>query len=335
MVQNLKVDVIYYNTPSDFEFEFNLGGCCPSRILNSRTSSPAEMLTSLSKAVSRSRIILIIGKVNEDDGLMALVSKAIGIPLTNIDSSEFSVVYPENPVVIKNALPLISNDGILSGCIVESGPQAIIMLPDSKSLRKEICENLVFPYVTALSKTPETDNVIKAEEDEVANETEPTEEVLEEEVVEATEEETTEEIAEEEPGEVSDEEPSEDEVYDENTIEVTETTDENDDEVIFISGEEAQSDLEKAAEEASVIDENYIFTANSAKYEDKSYVSDEEEEEKVPRKKARLSGISIAIIVVLGLLLVVAAALLYIFFYQSASNSIPVLEYAKEIFNFS
>ena len=28
MFQNLKVDVIYYKTNTDFEMEFNLCGCC-------------------------------------------------------------------------------------------------------------------------------------------------------------------------------------------------------------------------------------------------------------------------------------------------------------------
>ena len=239
MIQNLKVDVIYYNTPADFEFEFNLGGCCPSRILNSRTSTPNEMLTSLSKAVSRSRIILVIGQVNEDDGLMNLISKAIGIPLADINSDEFSVVNPEKPVIIKNSLPLISNDGILAGCIVESGPQAIVLLPDSKSLRKEICESLVFPYITALSKTPETENVITTDEtentpEEVFDEQEleePTEESVteegpeeEEETEEITQEEINEDIEEETVEEILSNEP---ETQEEITFE-TDTTPEND-----------------------------------------------------------------------------------------------------------
>ena len=83
-----------------------------------------------------------------------------------------------------------------------------------------------------------------------------------------------------------------------------------------------------------LIDENYIITANSIENEDKTYDSDEEEDE-APRKKSRLSGLSIAIIVLVGILLIVAAALLYIFFYHSSSNSVPVLEYVKEVFNFS
>ena len=330
MVQNLKVDVIYYNTPADFEFEFNLGGCCPSRILNSRTASPAEMLTSLSKAVSRSRIILIIGKINEDDGLMALVSKAIGIPLTNIDSSEFSVVYPENPNVIKNALPLISNDGILSGCIIESGPQAIVLLPDSKSLRKEICESLVFPYITALSKTPETDSV-NSEAEEQTEEAPITEEVIEEVTAEAEEEQEATEISEEsnEGAEKAGEADSNEEI--DEAAEFIQP----DDEVIFTTGDEASDNIEDAEDgNTPLIDENYIFTANSIENEDKTYDSDEEEDE-TPRKKARLSGLSIAIIVLVGILLIVAAALLYIFFYHSSSNSVPVLEYVKEVFNFS
>ena len=37
MFQNLKVDVIYYKTNSDFEMEFNLCGCCRMRLLSDKT----------------------------------------------------------------------------------------------------------------------------------------------------------------------------------------------------------------------------------------------------------------------------------------------------------
>lgn len=337
MVQNLKVDVIYYNTPADFEFEFNLGGCCPSRILNSRTSTPSEMLTSLSKAVSRSRIILVIGKINEDDGLIHLISKAISVPLADINSNEFSVVYPEKPVVMKNSLPLISNDGILAGCIVESGPQAIVLLPDSKSLRKEICESLVFPYITALSKTPETDNVIANEEDNTAEEILPeqdtgedvTEADLEEPAEEAFPEETeeAEEIIEEEINEETEEEAVEEILADEP---------ETQEEITFETDTTPESDSEEIADDASLIDENYIFTQNTHQEEnDKQDPSDDYDQDTAPKKKVRLSGISIAIIVLVGLLLVIAAALIYIFFYQSSASAVPVMEYVKEVFNFS
>ena len=35
MLENIKLDIIYYRTPKDFEMEFNLCGCCRMRLLNS------------------------------------------------------------------------------------------------------------------------------------------------------------------------------------------------------------------------------------------------------------------------------------------------------------
>ncbi|MEE0945695.1 MAG: hypothetical protein U0M42_02555 [Acutalibacteraceae bacterium] len=330
MVQNLKVDVIYYNTPADFEFEFNLGGCCPSRILNNRTSSPAEMLTALSKSVSRSRIILVIGKVNEEDGLMAIISKAIGMPLTEVNTEEFSVVYPQTPVVIKNALPLISNDGILAGCIVESGPQAIVLLPDSKSLRKEICETLVFPYVTAMSKTPETDNVMG---DEEKPEEENTQEIAEE------EQENTEETYEVQTEEADVEPITEEEIVEEvEQAEELPETEISDSENETEENETQQSSFfnDEEENEASLIDDNYVFTKSETEEEAANdYTEDENDDATIPKKKLRLSGLSIAILAVIVMLLVVAAALLYILVYEPSTNAINVMEYIKEVFNFS
>ena len=37
MFQNVKVDIIYYDTSTDFELEFNLCGCCRMRLLTDKT----------------------------------------------------------------------------------------------------------------------------------------------------------------------------------------------------------------------------------------------------------------------------------------------------------
>ena len=49
MFQNLKVDVIYYKTNSDFEMEFNLCGCCRMRLLSDKTPDKKTMIMSLWK----------------------------------------------------------------------------------------------------------------------------------------------------------------------------------------------------------------------------------------------------------------------------------------------
>ncbi len=200
MVQNLKIDIIYYNTPSDFEFEFNLGGCCHSRVLNNKSNTPKDMISLLSKAVGRSRIIILIGKLNESDGLFSLISKAIGADLSRVNADEYNIIPETDTTVISGSLPLVSSDGLLSGCILESGPQSIIIMSENKAIRKDIAENLVFKYITAVSRTPETETVVTPDSapDEPAQ-------AVNEEPTEALTEETVEEVAEQIPAEVFEE----------------------------------------------------------------------------------------------------------------------------------
>ena len=48
---------------------------------------------------------------------------------------------------------MVCNDGTFLGCVIEQGPQAIIMLSDNKNGRKEIMQNLIHPFVKELSKS--------------------------------------------------------------------------------------------------------------------------------------------------------------------------------------
>lgn len=339
MVQNLKIDIIYYDTPSDFEFEFNLGGCCHSRILNSHTHQPKEMLSGLARAVSRSRIILIIGELHGDCGITDLVSKAVSIPLVGADTSEYIITSPEEPMVLKGSLPLVSKDGTLSGCIIESGPQSIILLPESKALRKEICDNLVFPYITALSRVPETDNVINEDSAKNAEETETvfedisldseenTEDVTEasDNVIEMTEEaieETAENLNEAEElakiEEVSAEENEEDQTEEEIVF-----TKENANTILT----EAKSEDEQ---DSISINDDFII-ANMQNATDSEDTADYDEGKAVRKPVSKLT---VAILILIGLMLIVAGALLYMLVYYPMASSIPVTEYVKEFFDF-
>lgn len=169
MIQNLRVDIIYNATPSDFEFEFNLGGCCRSRILTSNTSSESEFISSLSKAVSRSRVIFIIGKLYGENNIISLTSSAVNIDLVEPDERIYSIKN-KKALILDGSLPLICSDGTFGGCIIEKGPQSIILISDDKAVRKNVMTQLVDAYITAISNIPDTDSVILTETDTVANE---------------------------------------------------------------------------------------------------------------------------------------------------------------------
>lgn len=221
MIQNIKIDAIYYLTNSDFEMEFNLCGCCKMRLLNDKAEDVSSLIKLLARAVSRSQVILCCGKLFEEDGLINVTSKAIKKPLTTIDNSVYGIADNNEIQIPETAVPLVNSDGCFCGCILESGPQSIILLTDNKSLRKTVMKPLIHPYIEELSlilhQSPKDDNANENEltEEQAAEETALAEEITAEEATEenltSAEEITLEETEEPEASsndiEVSEEEP--------------------------------------------------------------------------------------------------------------------------------
>lgn len=154
MVQNLKVDIIYHSTPSDFEMEFNLCGCCRMRLLNDKTSDKKSFVKSLSRAVSRSRIIIACGPLFGENGLINTVATAIGSGTSLCDNYTYGIKSEEAIKIIRGSTPLVTADGYFGGCIIESGPQTIILLTENRNFRKSIMQNLIHPYVEEISYIP-------------------------------------------------------------------------------------------------------------------------------------------------------------------------------------
>lgn len=242
MQQNIRVDVIYYLSPSDFEMEFNLCGCCHMRLLNEKTQDRQTLVKALAKAVSRSKVIIMCGPLFDDNGLINTVSTAIGKQTEVINNSDYGINYDDEIRIIEGGTPLVTPEGFFGGCIIESGPQAIIVLSESKGIRKSIMNNLVHQYIYELSLLPEdalTGNQVvnEQETEEVSEEVTPellegeAEQTLEENAEEITEEgaeetvEQTEEITEFEDISSSSEsetEPQETEIEEEETVEENE-----------------------------------------------------------------------------------------------------------------
>lgn len=169
MQQNIKVDVIYYLSPSDFEMEFNLCGCCHMRLLNEKTKDRKEFVKALAKAVSRSKIMILCGPLFDDNGLINIVSTAIGKSTEVINNAEFGINYDDKINIIEGSIPLVTPEGLFGGCIIESGPQAIVVLSENKSVRKTIMNNLIHQYIYELSLLPEN-ALTRAEEKEEQSE---------------------------------------------------------------------------------------------------------------------------------------------------------------------
>lgn len=180
---SIKLDVIYYKTSSDFEFEFNLSGCAGVRLFKEKIETPKALVTSLARDVARSRVIIVVADLAEENGGIATISKAVGLPLVAADKEEYHILSEGDCNIFKGATPLVTKSGTFVGFIAESGPQSIIVLTTNRALRHEIMDSYVHKYIFEVAqveaynekyKTPThteagpVDEVLTKEEPEIA-----------------------------------------------------------------------------------------------------------------------------------------------------------------------
>lgn len=123
------------------------------RLLTDKAPDRKSMVHNLARAVSRSRVIIIVGGLFGEEGVLNTVAGAIGKPLAPIDNKLYGIADNSEISVISGATPLVTSDGYFGGCIIESGPQSMVLLSDSKSVRKAIMTTLIHPYIEELCAT--------------------------------------------------------------------------------------------------------------------------------------------------------------------------------------
>ncbi len=175
MLVNTKTEIIYYTIPTDFELEFNICGCCPMRLLTETADDINSLLSTLSRAFARNRVVMVTGPMNT--GALEAIAEAIGYSTVSTDSEEYYHTESHLSALIENSVPLITEDGILGGCITESGEQALILLTSEKSVQRELMKKLIEPYIGAINKL---ENSGVTDEAEDSAEELPTDEVFEE-----------------------------------------------------------------------------------------------------------------------------------------------------------
>ena len=330
MLKNLKIDIIYYNTPSDFEFEFNLGGYCRCRILNAKCATLKETINKLALAVTRSTVVIIVGKLLGENGFVAPVAKSIGKNLAPVDHRKFHITNPEPISLIEGSLPLVTSSGDFGGCIIESGPQSIVMLTDDKPLRDKISNELLSFYLTSLSRIPEEDiEIINKEntvKEEVKDDPETIEPLVTEEVIEAQAEEPAAEII-EEPVKENEEETSEEEIestfidigIEEDSVDVFSGAEKDDD--IFLINDTEEKDNSSYFEDS---DNSELIFEND--------FEENEAEEETYRPTKKSSALSTVLLILVIVLLLTVGALLYFLVYLPGLDGINTLDYIKEVF---
>ena len=172
MFENIKTDIIYFKSNTDFELEFNLCGCCKMRLLTTKAPDKKTFVHSLARAISRSQVAIVIGSLFSEEGIINLTTNAIGSSLVTVDNSEYGIEANQNIQIIKDSLPLVTPEGYFGGCIIESGPQTIILLTENKNIRKTIMHNLIHPYFQELYVNNDTDDKEPIENNEVEIEAE-------------------------------------------------------------------------------------------------------------------------------------------------------------------
>lgn len=266
MLQNLKVDIIYHLTNSDFEMEFNMCGCCRMRLLSDKTADRKSLIGALSRAVSRSRIIIACGPLFSADGLIATVATAIGSKTAAVDNAAYGINGDETINIIAGSTPLVTPEGYFGGCIIESGPQTIILLTENRAFRKSIMQTLIHPYIEEMSVIP-----IKEKSAPAPAQSEPIAQ--------------TEPEVEEEPASEPDFEPASMEIFEdpegvEEAVERQETVEEEVEEEAIEEIEESEAE-DEASEEVTEEDAEEPMAEADEPTEDATEESDEPQESEV------------------------------------------------------
>ncbi|MBQ6848073.1 MAG: hypothetical protein IJO62_04075 [Clostridia bacterium] len=343
MFKNIKVDIIYYKTPTDFEMEFNLSGCCRMRLLTDKAPDRKTLVNQLVRSVSRSRIIMIAGALFGEEGIIETASKAISRPLVKINNNQFSINGDDEIQIIENAIPLVSSDGIFGGCIIEQGPQTLILLSENKNIRKNIMQNLIHPYVKEVCAGELTSSEIEhtltepinLEEEPVPQELTKVEECHAEQVEDVSGEDEAEieaEVEEDNSQEASDE--NESLQFEESLVNELIIDDDDDDLPDVVTPNPAE--LENSQDLVVDVTSKRIFKFKKQEkneYKDfgneaEAYITDDE----VDTRPRLLRGINLPIILLTLLLFAVVLVLCYSIFVVPANEGISTGEYLKEIF---
>lgn len=332
MVQNIKTDVVYYKTNTDFEMEFNLCGCCLMRLLTDKALDKKTLIADLSRAVARSRVILVVGALFGEDNIINNISCAIGKNVVYADNETYGINSSEQIEIIEGATPLVTTDGIFGGCIIESGPQTMILLSESRNIRKSIMNSLIHPYIK---------EIYAAELSDKAAANNDMDENLEEELL------------------PEDEKAAAEEIFEENTEEIQEGTEETDDSGIVIPEEEAEEFWEEPEfleeEDLGLYAEPQKVLRKEAKFYNEAYSDFELDDVGLVGSRAgdydefgeyneyndyedgayyvTPPFTKIATIVISILILITLAVLAFFIFYLPSKDGISATEYIKDIYN--
>ncbi|MBE6805578.1 MAG: hypothetical protein E7526_03510 [Ruminococcaceae bacterium] len=289
---SLKTEIIYLKCATDFEFEFNLNAAVQMRLFTECPADDKAFLSALSLAVSRSRAIIITSKF--DEALITKLAGSIGFKTETIVPEEYGITKMETDKLITGGVPLVTEDGIYAGIILESGPQSLIIITNERKTRKALMNKLVHTYLLDVANSVNSAPVVAETNTDATVDTE----VVEETVVS---DDVTDTIT--------------DVVTDDITDAVTTDTVESATEEVVVTTESGNED---------VIEDPVIYGLDDA--------DDVEDEIPTAQPKKRSMGIFTAILAIILFLLV--AFIVYSLIIDPFLNNISLEENFRHIFGF-
>ncbi|MGN1320379.1 MAG: hypothetical protein ACI4U6_04600, partial [Acutalibacteraceae bacterium] len=257
------------------------------------------------------------------------VATAIGSGVTVCNNKTYGINGDETIQIIKGSTPLVTPDGYFGGCIIESGPQTIILLTENRAFRKVIMQNLIHPYIEDISYIsaksakaeqpviPEQPQITESDEYITDVDTEYDESIDSQNAYEAAYTQSDEHNIEF----VMDEDPAEEPTEKEEPAVTQEDA--------FYNNMYAQIEDEKEIQ--SRYEQSFVPSEK-----DSMFIADDEYEHqpiKSKNKKSRSMDITIVLLVVILLLAVLS--LVYFVFLKPYTMGISTGEYLKEIFSAS
>ena len=149
MSKDIKIEILYYKTPSDVSLEFGLHDQYPLRLLSSCCNDLKSFFKSLKRAIKRSEIILVVGGYdNEKEYIPAFLARSIGQKCVIPEYAKMGVITNNHYILPKDAKPLAPKSHLFGGFLIECGPQTIISLTNDQKVRNELVKEFIASYIT-------------------------------------------------------------------------------------------------------------------------------------------------------------------------------------------
>jgi hypothetical protein len=149
MPVGIKIEFVYFRENNDPRLEFGIHGDYPMRILSSSCEDFKQYLLTLKKAVSRNNIIIVIGGFGENGEITDITGLAVGRRTVKYDYQKlgFGNVINAPKKLPENSLPIIDKNGVFSGVLLESGPQAIFLINENSPDKVYVMKELIAPFI--------------------------------------------------------------------------------------------------------------------------------------------------------------------------------------------